>query len=207
MSDIIVHQIKNTIFNSNTYIVLINKLRVAWLVDIGDYSSVESLLRKDIDIKGVFITHSHFDHIYGLNELIDCFPDCLVYVSEEGKKGLYSDKMNYSFYNETPFIYKGFNVSIVKDNDSIRLIDDYYMTIYETKGHDMTSMCFKVENYLFTGDTLIPNVKTITNLKGSSKDELKKSHQKLKTIISSDTIICPGHGQMLGNYIIGSYHI
>ncbi|MCE5174409.1 MAG: MBL fold metallo-hydrolase [Bacteroidales bacterium] len=49
-------------------------------------------------IKGVLLTHAHLDHIYGLPELFERFPDCLLYTNDFGMKTLADDKLNMSRY-------------------------------------------------------------------------------------------------------------
>lgn len=45
-----------------------------------------------IYISGVLLTHAHFDHIYGLNEIIALFPTTKVYTNEFGKRMLLNEK-------------------------------------------------------------------------------------------------------------------
>lgn len=71
MGRIKIHQIVNSVFTSNTF-VLSNEQGLAYLVDIGDFKSILQLGIKEI--KGVFLTHVHYDHIYGLRELLDRYP-------------------------------------------------------------------------------------------------------------------------------------
>ena len=91
---IIVEQIVNLTFASNTYILSSEHYDNFWLIDCGDIKPVTSwsdLHKKKLS--GVFITHTHFDHIYGLNEIVSLFPSCKVFTSDMGSKGLYSDKL------------------------------------------------------------------------------------------------------------------
>lgn len=62
-----VKQIVNSIFTSNTYVLFDDDYDYCWLVDIGDFNKVADVLPPGVEIRGVFLTHSHFDHIYGLN--------------------------------------------------------------------------------------------------------------------------------------------
>ena len=64
-------RLENDVFTSNTYVLLERGSQGVWLVDIGDFGKVKKLLTPSNDVKGCFITHSHFDHIYGLNSLWD----------------------------------------------------------------------------------------------------------------------------------------
>lgn len=88
-------RLENDVFTSNTYVLLERGSQGVWLVDIGDFGKVKKLLTPSNDVKGCFITHSHFDHIYGLNELVKEFPNCVIYVSKHGKEGLFSAKLNF----------------------------------------------------------------------------------------------------------------
>ena len=51
---------------------------------------------------GVILTHAHFDHIYGLPELLKQYPNCKIYTNESGRETLANAKKNMSFYHESP---------------------------------------------------------------------------------------------------------
>ena len=72
-----VTQIVNSVFTSNTYLVFDDEYDYCWLVDIGDYDKVADVLPIGMEVRGVFLTHSHFDHIYGANALYRAFPNCI----------------------------------------------------------------------------------------------------------------------------------
>ena len=50
----------------------------------------------------MLLTHAHFDHIYGLLELLERYPDCRIYTNEIGRETLGNAKLNMSLYHETP---------------------------------------------------------------------------------------------------------
>jgi hydroxyacylglutathione hydrolase len=199
MVDII--QIINSVFASNTFVIYNKKYNKAWLIDIGDFDKIMSELSKDVDVSGVFITHYHHDHIFGINSLIQAFPNCNVYISENGVEGLYSDKVNLSYYYDEPIIFKGSEVNILRNCDRVLLFEDCFLEAISTPGHNWSCMTYKMNNYLFTGDSFIPNTKVVTKLKGGDVDESRKSLIKIMKLISEDTTICPGHGEMItGHY-------
>lgn len=67
-----IHYITNTIFTSKTYILYREGESKVWLVDIGDVEPVvEFLQEKNLSVEGVLLTHAHFDHIYGLEALVE----------------------------------------------------------------------------------------------------------------------------------------
>lgn len=133
-----IKEIVNSIFTSKTYILFCEGEDKAWLVDIGDIEPVVAFLQeRKLMVEGVFLTHGHFDHIYGLPSLLEHYPECMVYTTEFGKKSLASDKLNMSRYHEMPISYEGDNVLVVHEGDSMRLFEgEPLMQFYETPGHN-----------------------------------------------------------------------
>lgn len=83
MSQISCKRIENSVFGSNTYIL--EKKNYSWLIDCGDTIKIfEYLKEKRTKLDGIFITHSHFDHIYGINAILEKFHDVKVYLSNNG---------------------------------------------------------------------------------------------------------------------------
>ena len=187
-------QIINSQFLSNTFLITNKDEQIVWLIDIGDIESIIVKLKISQTIKGVFLTHAHFDHIYGINKLIEYFPECIIYTSNEGRNDLYSDKLNLSYYYEEPIIFLGSNIQILQEDKKIKLFENCFLQTLETPGHNWGCLSYKVENYLFTGDSYIPNVDVVTKLKGGDKEANKKSLKKIMDNVSENTIICPGHG-------------
>lgn len=171
----------NTLFNSISY-------RIEHvLVDPGDeWEGFEN-------IETVLLTHAHFDHIYGLNRVVEMNPGVKIYTNEAGQKALFSDKLNMSRYHETPFVFKyPRNVVSVKDGEEIDLGDKLKATPVFTPGHNPSCISWLIGDCLFTGDSYIPGIKTITNLPGADKKMAIFSEEKLKEFGEKYKIF-PGH--------------
>lgn len=162
-----------------------------YLIDIGDFDAAQSLLPKEATVRGVFITHGHHDHIFGLNRLKEAYPECVVYASEECARMLASAKLNLSMYLEMPMEYMG-EITILHDGDIVPLFDGINLTAIATPGHNPSCLCFEVEDYLFTGDSYIPGVKVVTNLPNGNKRQAQETVEKILKLGEGRTI-CPGH--------------
>ena len=191
---ICIQDITNSIFTSKTYILYRNDDRKAWLVDIGDIEPViEFLNQHNLSAEGVFLTHGHFDHIYGLNSLVEAFPNCKVYATEYTKQVIASDKLNMSRYHETPFAYQGDDIVVVRDGEGMCLFDDEPpMIFYETPGHNPGCLTMVLGNLIFTGDAYIPGVKVNTILPHANKELAKQSLDKILKLAEGRTILS-GH--------------
>ena len=182
----------NFIFNSNTYLIKDKSYDYCWLIDIGD---TDYLIDNSLNINGIFLTHSHFDHIYGINKIIEKFPDCIIYTSKSGNEALYSDKLNLSKYHESPLIFNGNNVKIINENDKIEIFPNISLEVIETPGHCPSCLTYYTDKYIFTGDSYIPGINLVTNLPKGNKIQAQESLEKIKEL-AKNRIICPGHGEI-----------
>lgn len=189
-----VHDITNTIFTSKTYILYRERGDKAWLVDIGDIEPVLAFLRKnDLSVAGVFITHAHFDHIYGLEALVDNFPECKVYCTEYCKGALASEKLNMSRYHGTPINYIRDNVVVVYEGKCLRLFsDEPQMEFYDTPGHNPGCLTMMLGDFIFTGDAYIPSVGVNTKLPKADKELAKQSLIRILKLVEGKVILS-GH--------------
>lgn len=178
-----VSYIVNSIFTSRTYILSDNAQRDFWLVDCGDIpplvEKIASVGGKSYTIKGVLLTHVHYDHIYGLRQLFELFPNVKIYTNEVGKNALRNPRLNMSKYHDDPIILESDNVVVCKEGDVIDLFDGIQAKVYETPGHHPSCLTFEIEDHLFTGDAYIPGVKVVTILPGADKDKAKESLERI----------------------------
>lgn len=188
-----VKRIINDIFTSNTYLLFDTYYTYCWLIDIGDYSKVADALPQGVEVRGVFLTHTHFDHTYGINTLHKAYPDCRVFTAVYGKIALYDEKKNFSKYHEAPFVYEGENVTILKEGEKVELYPGVFIRTYETPGHCPSCLTYVLDNWIFTGDAYIPGVKVVTKLPGGDRTIAKQSLERIKRL-REGRIVCAGHG-------------
>lgn len=191
-----VKRVINRVFTSNTYIVFDEDFDDCWLVDIGDYERAEKAIPMGKKIKGLLLTHTHFDHIYGINELCKKHPECVVYTSEFGKLALMDDRKNLSCYHEHPIVFEGKHLVVVGEGDEIPMMGEQKIKVAATSGHEPGCLTFYTEDYIFTGDAYIPGVKVVTKLSGGDRALAAESVEKILRLAEGKTI-CPGHGEMI----------
>ena len=189
-----IHDITNTIFTSKTYILSKPGEDKAWLVDIGDIAPVVEYLNiRNQKAVGVFLTHAHFDHIYGIEALVKQYPDCKVYCTEYTKEALASEKLNMSKYNGTPFCYSGGNVVTVHEGELMALFEgESPILFYETPGHNPGCLTMVIRDVIFTGDSYMPGIGTTTTLPYANKAQAKHSMERI-IALSKGKRILSGH--------------
>lgn len=190
-----VKQVVNRVFMSNTYIVFDEGFDDCWLVDIGDYERAVKALPKGKTVKGLLLTHSHFDHIYGINELCKTYPQCVVYASKYDSEALMDDRKNLSRYHEHPIVFEGKRLVVVGEGDEIPLMGEHKIKVVATPGHEPGCLTFYSDDYIFTGDSYIPGVKVVTKLPGGNRTLATKSVEKILRLAKGKKI-CPGHGEI-----------
>lgn len=156
---ILVDFITNSIFSSRTYWFTEKDSNLFWLVDCGDLDFVIRQLPGNAKIMGVLLTHVHFDHIYGLNQLIGKFPECKVYTNNFGQKSLTDPKRNFSRYHTDvdDFVFEHpESVVVVGEGEKIELFEGVFADVYYTPGHDESCLCYEIGENMFTGDAYIP---------------------------------------------------
>ena len=187
-------------FTSNTYLIRHKVFHEnVYLIDIGNSQEVLDALTADQKVKGIFLTHAHFDHICGINKIIEEFPECIVYCSEYAYEGLLSEKLNLSFYHLQPLVFKGEYVNILHGGMSMELFTNCHLRVIETVGHNKGSLSFVIKKGIFTGDALIPGIPVVTKLKSGNKNDAKKSVQIIHQLLESEQVIYPGHGPIFKN--------
>lgn len=188
-----VEHIVNTIFNSITYILPVGDTHDCWLVDCGD---VEKVIEQGWQVRGVLLTHAHFDHIYGLNKLMAVFPDALVYTNAAGKEGLQNPKWNFSRYHEEVEIFvfcKPENVRVFEKEGVYELDKDFHIEVLFTPGHEPSCITYRIGICLYTGDAYIPGIKVVTTFPRSNKQLAIESENKLKLMEQEEFNIFAGH--------------
>ena len=157
-----------------TYIIASAKGREAVIIDpvlenVEDYINI--LKELDLKLVKVIDTHIHADHVTGASKLKQV-TNCTTIMGEH-----------------TP----ADTVEIKVKDDEIINIDNLKIKSMYTPGHTSDSYSFLLDNYLFTGDTLLINGTGRTDFQnGSSKDAYNSLFNNLLKL-PEETLVYPGH--------------
>ena len=167
-------QLFDTKSSTYTYLIASAKGREALIIDpveenVDEY--VNHLKELDLKLVKVIDTHIHADHVTGASKLKNN-TNCSTVMGENSPA-------------ETVDIR-------LKDEETIE-IDQLKIKALYTPGHTSDSYSFLMNNYLFSGDTLLINGTGRTDFQnGSSKDAYNSLFNKLLKL-PEETILYPGH--------------
>lgn len=189
-SDLEIIQHTNSVFNSNSYILV--KEYDCWIIDVGDCDEILKII-KGLSLKGIFLTHIHYDHIYGLNKLIEVIRESKVYTNSYGKKALMDSTANLSFFHDDPFIFSSPEKIVqVCNRQIIPLTAGISAEAIFTPGHNPSCISWIINDSFFTGDSYIPGVNPVTKLpEGDITDAINS--KELILSFANGKRIYPGH--------------
>lgn len=131
---------------------------------------------KDIRITDILLTHSHHDHINGLQHTLEK-TDARVHLLKPEAKFWGANLVQ-------PVLHHG--------GDQI-IIGDSVINILHTPGHTPGSACYHVGNDLIAGDTLFVFGCGRCDLAGGDPEEMFQTLKKMKTGLPASTTLHPGH--------------
>lgn len=145
----------------------------AWDVDF----IINEAKQNDLKIKAALITHGHFDHCNGVEELLKHL-DIPIYTNK----------------TEADFFKFNWGENIKKTNSSDKIkIGNIEIEFVHTPGHTPGSQCFLVKNNLVSGDTLFINGCGRCDLPGGNAEQMFDTIYNKLMKMNNDTIIFPGH--------------
>lgn len=182
---------------TNAYVVCDEKSKEAMVIDPGGEPEriAETLDILGANLKYIFLTHCHADHIGGIAELKK-LKGGKILVSRPDSEGLYNKDINLAEYinMKLPELEAD---SRVDDEDLIH-IGDMEFKIIATPGHTKGGLCLYSEKQglVFTGDTMFSGTWGRTDLPTGSFVELITSITDRLMPLPDDTIVYPGHGKI-----------
>ncbi len=184
-------------YQTNAYLVVCNATKSAIVIDpsLGSEKRIQKKIEaEEIDLKAIWLTHSHWDHI----------ADCSAFRKSHGA----SLPIHVHFLDQDNLIKPGsdgipspITISAEKPTSLFREgsfleCGDFQFQVLHTPGHSPGSVCFLDLNskILFTGDTLFQGTYGNVSFPTSSPKEMVSSLKRLSLLDPDDLIIYPGHG-------------
>ena len=167
-------QLFDTKSSTYTYLIASAKGREAIIIDpvlenVNEY--ISHLKELDLKLVKVIDTHIHADHITGASKL-KINTNCTTIMGENSPAD---------------------TVDIKLKDDGIIEIDKLKIRAMFTPGHTSDSFSFLLDNYLFSGDTLLINGTGRTDFQnGSSTDAYNSIFNRLLTL-PDETLLYPAH--------------
>lgn len=118
---------------SDNYIWVIEKDKEAIVVDPGEGPQVmDYLADEELELKAILLTHNHDDHIGGVLEIYEKYPDIAIYGPDETE----------------PLVNHN-----VKEGDSFQVLGEMF-EVFLTAGHTGGHISYLMGDHLFCGDAL-----------------------------------------------------
>ncbi|ORU89635.1 MAG: MBL fold hydrolase [Cycloclasticus sp. symbiont of Poecilosclerida sp. M] len=138
--------------------------------------AIELAKKNGVTITDILLTHSHHDHINGIQDVLDEYDAQLHLLTEEADF--------WGNQDAKPTLHQGGD-EIILGKTPIKML--------HTPGHTPGSTCYHVGNDLITGDTMFVFGCGRCDLTGGDPEVMFKTLKKIRTKLSSSTIIRPGH--------------
>jgi glyoxylase-like metal-dependent hydrolase (beta-lactamase superfamily II) len=191
-----IKRLNNYYNDENTYIVYDENTKTGIVIDPG--YKCDGILKAasddDINIKYIFITHCHYDHISDLEPLREKTGALLV-SSKYGSINIGDSDINHSVSGLGYALSAKKSDIILSDNEELD-IDGMNVKCIYTPGHTNCGVCYLFnKNKLFCGDTMFLRSVGRHDLPTGNEEELVYSIKNKIYALDDETDIYPGHGE------------
>lgn len=177
--------------DENTYFIIKNGEAI--IIDPGCPFDKIKDFSENIKIKYIFLTHCHYDHISTVNDIINltgakvcCSKECSEHIKNIN---ISLTKMGLGI----PYVIE--NTDIIFDDGEKFIFNGETIKIIKTPGHTSCSVCYMINNNLFSGDTLFFQNVGRWDLPTGNGANLTSSVKEKLYILPDETIVYPGHGR------------
>lgn len=210
MSEVKIGRMVLGVCQTNCYFLYREGAQECIVVDPADKGAgiYDTLRRNGFRVAGILLTHGHFDHIWGVEELRDAANAAAasegadsdgvgaaqVYAHEGERELLRDARKNVSEQAGRPCVVSA--DVYVKEGDEISLAG---MTckVIATPGHTAGGCCYYFEEagFLLSGDTLFAESVGRTDFPTGSMGTLVRSIREKLFTLPDETKVYPGHGE------------
>ena len=187
-----IEKIVEPYFGENMYILIDEETKKCAVVDPGGASDkILNYIRANaLQLQYIILTHGHGDHIGAVNK-IKSQTNVKVIAHNDEKELLNDNRKNLSYSMHCGPQELDADI-YVHDKDKLEL-GNLKLSFIHTPGHTKGCMCIRVNDDMFTGDTLFAGSIGRTDLYGGDYKQIEKSLRKLAKY-EDKVKIHPGHG-------------
>ena len=201
MADLEIFQKTLGDLGTNCYILVNHDTKECVVFDPADEAHVlkEIFDHPDFNLKGIFLTHGHFDHIGAAKELKDTYNVPIYASKEENDQILMKLGGNLSAMFGKPMTLEA--DELLHDGDKLDILGTTLECML-TPGHTAGGMCFYCEELksVIVGDTLFCESVGRTDFPTGSGSVLVNSIREKLFVLPDNTKVFPGH---MGTTTIG----
>lgn len=195
-----VHQIINSPIPSNCFVLFDRALCDDCIIIDPGGKSVDVILsfikNEGLEPKYIILTHEHFDHCWGVNKLVERYHIPII-CSSLCAECIKYEKRNCSVFYDNKELFVITNPTIsVESLNYVLPFGSSELCFFDSPGHTNASICFTIGHSLFTGDTLIKDLRTVTKLPTGSVEKLQETKEALQDLQGKGYIVYPGHGDI-----------
>lgn len=179
-------------FQENAYLVMDEPSRDAVLIDPGDEGArlVAEVDRADAQLRAVWITHGHIDHIGAIAAVRRRWP--VPVLLHPLDRPLYDRAASQAAHYGLPFEQPPAPEGEFAEGDELA-VGSLHFTVMHVPGHAPGHVAFVGEGAVFGGDCLFAGSIGRTDLPLSDPAALAQSLERLVSL-PGDTVVYPGHG-------------
>lgn len=181
---------------TNCYFAINDDTKEVLVIDPG--ASADQLAKKIRQEKltpiAILLTHGHFDHAGGAEELAKHF-DIKIYAEEHEKETLDTLSLNLSGWEG---VQKTYHADVFLKNEQEIDLAGFHIRVFHTPGHTVGGCCyyFPYQNVVFSGDTLFCTSVGRTDFpKGSAAQIIRSIKEKLLPL-PDETTVYTGHNDI-----------
>lgn len=175
---------------NNCFVVFDEVTKDAVIIDATGSELLDVIKEKNLNLKYILLTHGHYDHILNAQK-IKIELDAKIVLHKDDTDLLPYDIVA-SYVPSLAHIYKEAIADILVDDGDIISFGDLKAEFIHTKGHTKGSCCIKIEDNLFTGDTLFKGECGRCDLYDGDFNMMLQSLKKLHDMPGNYNVY-PGH--------------